>query len=112
MRIIVYSNKISDGLDSDKPMAKELYKNLKVLIVDDFNSFRMTLNKIMYDLGFRQIDGVASGDEASALCAKGHYDLILCDYNLGQGKNGQQLLEELRINKRLKAEDVFILLSA
>ncbi|MEO0443096.1 MAG: response regulator [Pseudomonadota bacterium] len=88
------------------------YADLNVLIADDFNSFRSTLSKIMYEMGFRDIDSVASGEAAYSFCKKNHYDLILCDYNLGQGKNGQQLLEELRVNELLKPQDIFILLSA
>ncbi len=85
---------------------------LKVLIVDDFNNFRLTLTKIMHEMGFKHVDSVGSGEEAFSFCQKGHYDLILCDYNLGKGKNGLQLLEELRIGGLIKPQDIFILLSA
>jgi CheY-like chemotaxis protein len=88
------------------------YSQLHVLIVDDFNSFRLTLSKILYDMGFRKVDSVGSSEKALNFCLKNHYDLILSDYNLGQGKNGQQFLEELRVNDRLKPQDIFILLSA
>lgn len=88
------------------------YKDLRVLVVDDFNSFRITLNKILYDIGFRKIDSVGTGEEALVLCDQHRFDLIFCDYNLGKGKNGQQLLEELRLKKLLKPQDIFILLSA
>ncbi len=89
-----------------------MYEKLRVLVVDDFNNFRLTLNKIMYELGFRLLDSASSGEEALGYCRKNHYDLILCDYNLGAGKTGQQLLEELRLANLIKAEDIFILLSA
>lgn len=88
------------------------YSQLQVLIVDDFNSFRMTLSKIIHEMGFREVDSVGSGEEALSYYNKKHYDLILSDYNLGQGKNGQQFLEELRVNDLLKPQDIFILLSA
>lgn len=88
------------------------YSKLKVLIVDDFSSFRLALNKMLTELGFRVIDSAGSGIEALNYCKKQHYDLILCDYNLGAGKNGQQLLEELRQDSYLKQQDIFILLSA
>jgi CheY-like chemotaxis protein len=93
-------------------MSTNPFGTLNVLVVDDFNSFRITLNKIMYELGFKNVDSVGTGEEALSLFDKNHYDLILCDYNLGQGKNGQQLLEELRMNHLLKPQDIFILLSA
>ncbi|MBX2807129.1 MAG: response regulator [Cellvibrionaceae bacterium] len=88
------------------------YEKLRVLVVDDFNNFRLTLNKIMYELGFRSLDSVNTGEEALNHCRKKHYDIILCDYNLGAGKNGQQLLEELRIAQLMQQGDIFILLSA
>ena len=88
------------------------YSKLRVLVVDDFNSFRMTLGKMLSELGFRHIDGAADGVEAFKYCQKHQYDLVLCDYNLGPGKNGQQLLEELRQHQLLKQQDIFILLSA
>jgi DNA-binding response OmpR family regulator len=88
------------------------YSKLHVLIVDDFHSFRSALAKNMYALGFRHINNVASGSEAINTCRKSHYDLILSDYNLGIGKTGQQLLEEMRFYKLIKRSDIFILISA
>ena len=93
-------------------MAINSFDTLRVLIIDDFNSFRINLKKIICELGFRRVDSVGSGEEALSFCHKSHYDLILCDYNLGQGRNGQQLLEELKIKKKLRPQDTFILLSA
>ena len=93
-------------------MAINSFDTLRVLIIDDFNSFRINLKKIICELGFRRVDSVGSGEEALSFYHKSHYDLILCDYNLGQGRNGQQLLEELRIKKKLRPQDTFILLSA
>ena len=88
------------------------YANLKVLIVDDFPNFRTTLAKNMHTLGFRHINSVSSGSEALSICRKSHYDIILSDYNLGSGKNGQQLLEEIRFLGLCKPSDIFVLISA
>lgn len=93
-------------------MPSTAYSQLHVLIVDDFNSFRQTLNKIMRELGFKHVESVKSGEEALKAFKKNHYDLVLCDYNLGKGQNGQQVLEELRKDSRIKPQDIFILLSA
>ncbi len=93
-------------------MSSASYNLLRVLIVDDFNSFRQTLLKIMREIGFKHVDSVNSGEEALKAFKNSHYDLVLCDYNLGSGKNGQQILEELRADRRIKPEDIFILLSA
>lgn len=88
------------------------YARLRVLIVDDFPNFRTTLAKNMHTLGFRHINSVASGSEALNTCRKTHYDIILSDYNLGDGKNGQQLLEEMRYLELCQNSDIFVLISA
>lgn len=88
------------------------YTALKVLIVDDFPNFRNTLAKNMSTLGFKHIHTVSSGSEAMNSCQKSHYDLILSDYNLGNGKNGQQILEEIRHLNLFKRSDMFVLISA
>ncbi|MDO9636466.1 MAG: tetratricopeptide repeat protein, partial [Thiobacillus sp.] len=40
------------------------------------------------------------------------YDFILCDFNLGDGRDGQQLLEELRHSNLISIETVFIMVTA
>ena len=93
-------------------MSSNDYSSLNVLIVDDFHNFRRALAKNMYELDFRHIDTACTGEEAIGYCRKQHYDLILCDYNLGPGKNGQQLLEELRAYGHIRPGDIFMLISA
>ncbi|MFT6101665.1 MAG: DNA-binding response OmpR family regulator [Granulosicoccus sp.] len=88
------------------------YEKLRVLIVDDFPNFRTTLAKNMHTIGFRNITSLASGSEALNSCQNGHYDIILSDYNLGDDKNGQQLLEEIRHLHLVRRSDIFILISA
>jgi len=40
------------------------------------------------------------------------YDVIVCDYNLGEGRDGQQLLEELRHGKLIPLATVFLMVTA
>lgn len=40
------------------------------------------------------------------------YDLILCDFNLGEGTNGQQLLEYVRSERLIPRKTAFIMLTA
>ena len=88
------------------------YANQKVLIVDDFPEFRMSLKNIMQQLGAIDIDIAPDGKKAVAACRKKSYDIILSDYNLGDGKDGQQLLEELILSELLKPTTVFIMVTA
>lgn len=93
-------------------MAYGGYSRLRVLVVDDFDSFRMTVSKILNDFGVEQVDTVANGQEAIKQCVSKQYDLVLCDYNLGPGKTGQQILEDLRQRNAWSATNLFCLVSA
>ena len=103
---------LQQNVDELLIMSLNDYSSLRVLIVDDFHNFRRALSKNMYDLGFRHIDTAGSGEEAISFFRKQRYDLILSDYNLGSGKNGQQLLEELRASHYIRSGDIFMLVSA
>lgn len=88
------------------------YKSLKVLVVDDFDSFRMTVSRMLAEFGCQQVDTAINGNDALKYCTEHDYDLILCDYNLGRGRNGLQVLEALRHAKRLARSTLFLLVSA
>ncbi|MDO8344402.1 MAG: response regulator [Cellvibrio sp.] len=93
-------------------MADLGYYKMHALIVDDFENFRGTLYKMLMDLGIGNVDSAASGEEALRFCKARSYDLILCDNNLGKGKSGQQVLEELRSTENPCSDSLFILVSA
>lgn len=82
------------------------------LIVDDFVGVRQLLRESLRNLGAKSVDQASSGGEAMALLARSRYDVILCDYNLGEGKNGQQVLEEARVRNLLMPSSVWLMVSA
>jgi tetratricopeptide (TPR) repeat protein len=82
------------------------------LVVDDFVGVRQLLRESLRNLGARNIDQASSGGEAIALLSRIRYDVVLCDYNLGEGKNGQQVLEEARMRNFLLPSSVWMMVSA
>ncbi len=82
------------------------------LVVDDFIGIRQLLRESLRNLGAKNIDQASSGGEAMALLARVRYDVVLCDYNLGEGKNGQQVLEEARVRHLLLPSSVWLMVSA
>ncbi len=72
------------------------YSNKRFLVVDDFSDFRTSMKSMLRDIGAKDVDTADRGEDALALCRHKRYDIILHDYNLGAGKNGQQVLEELK----------------
>ena len=87
-------------------------KTKKVLVVDDFFNFRLTLKNMMRSLGIMYIDDAANGEEAVRKMAVRQYDIILCDYNLGPGKSGQQVLEEGKFRGDINYSSIFIMVTA
>ncbi|MFY9387701.1 MAG: tetratricopeptide repeat protein [Smithellaceae bacterium] len=87
-------------------------KTKKVLIVDDFFNFRLTLKNMMRSLGIMYIDDAANGEEAVRKIAARRYDIILCDYNLGPGKSGQQVLEEGKFRGHINYSSIFVMITA
>lgn len=88
------------------------YRNLKFLIVDDFENFRLSIRQMVRSFGVDRIEVAGNGQDAVSRCGREHFDVIICDYNLGSGKNGQQVLEELRFNNMLKHTSLFIMVTA
>lgn len=84
----------------------------RYLVVDDFAGVRQLLRESLRNLGAKVIDQAASGGEAINLIAQNRYDVVLCDYNLGEGKNGQQVLEEARVRSLLMPSSVWLMVSA
>lgn len=90
---------------------EQALQNKRILIIDDLVQARSSLKKMVTLLGATQIDTATDGPEASQRIMEHEYDIVLSDYNLGRGKDGQQVLEEARYCNRLKSTALFILVT-
>jgi len=93
-------------------MGLQTLRALQVLIADDFENSRQSIRKILLSVGIENIHVTATGKGVLDECKSKKFDLILCDYNLGHGKNGQQVLEEVRDLGYLKSTALFVIISA
>lgn len=96
--------------DSDKSSVN--LKTKKVLIIDDFFNFRLTMKNMLRSLEISDIDDVSTGEEAVRKLSARKYDIVLCDYNLGQGKSGQQVLEEAKFRQYVDHSSIWIMVTA
>ena len=83
----------------------------RILIVDDLVEARSSLKKMLTLLGAQHLDTATDGREAMDFIMEKDYDIVFSDYNLGKGKDGQQILEEARYTHRLRASSLFILVT-
>ena len=93
-------------------MSQLNYSRISVLIADDFSNFRSSVNSMLQSLGVVDIETAGTCRESIEWCERRKFDLILCDYNLGSGRNGQHVLEELRYRSLISYKTVFIIVSA
>jgi tetratricopeptide (TPR) repeat protein len=75
---------------------EELFQNLQYLIIEDFEQMRLSFKGMLTAMGATEIDTCANGEDGLKSLARKDYDVVICDYNLGEGKDGQQVLEEAR----------------
>ena len=92
-------------------LGKEL-KLLRVLLVDRHASARNSLRIILSNLGISAVHNSGSTSEALRQVRSTPFDIILADYHLEDGRDGQQLLEELRQKHLISLSTVFMLITA
>lgn len=90
----------------------KIYQRKNALIVDDFPDMRGSIRRMLVNFGIADVETASTGAEAITWCENKYFDIILCDYNLGDGKNGQQVLEELRYRKLLKRTSAYMMITA
>jgi two-component system, chemotaxis family, chemotaxis protein CheY len=55
---------------------------MKILAIDDSNTIRLLMVKMLRELGYSDLTIASSAEEAIPLAANNQYDLILSDWNL------------------------------
>ena len=86
-------------------------EQLRLLVIDDMVEARSSIKRMVTSLGASRIDTAVDGDQATELIRHNDYDLVLSDYNLGKGRDGQQVLEEARYSRRLRHDAVFVMIT-
>lgn len=88
------------------------YGALRALVVDDYPGMRSALKMTLSNFGITRIDLASNAAEVLFKVGNSGYDIILCDFNLGEGRDGQQLLEELRHRGLISLDTAFVMVTA
>ena len=91
------------------------YSDLSVLIVDPNPSMRGNLHNMLNQAAITKVEYAVNSGTAIRLLTKKPFDIILCEYDLGSGtdgQDGQQLLEDLRHHKLIGLWTIFIMLTS
>ena len=93
-------------------MVKKSPKDYKVLVIEDHAEMRSSVRSMINRYGCDNVAIVRNGEEAIKQLNAEQYDLILSDYELGRGVDGQQILEEARKENLVKNSAVYIMITA
>ncbi|MES9852574.1 MAG: response regulator [Candidatus Thiodiazotropha sp. L084R] len=89
-----------------------LLENRLYLVVDDFGDMRSMIKNMLMACGVRDITLARNGAEAIEQMQEKRFDVVLCDYNLGPGRDGQQVLEEAKHRQLFGLGCVFVMVTA
>ena len=87
-------------------------KQANTLIVDDFQGMRTMLRDFVRLMGVTQITTASNGKDALSHLGSAKFDVVICDYNLGPGANGQQVLEEAKLRNLIGVSTIWVMVTA
>ena len=106
--------KTRGALDSDE-MLLALQQSLtkkRVLIIDRHPQARDALRLMLGALGVTTVHGAGNSAEVLRQVKANRFDLVLSDFILDDGRDGQQLLEELRHARLIPLAAVYIIITS
>lgn len=84
----------------------------KILVIDDFQGMRTMLRDFVKAMGVTHVDTAANGKEALSQLRNNRYGIVICDFNLGLGQNGQQVLDEARMHDYIGVSTIWVMVTA
>lgn len=94
-------------------MTNNKYADKLFLIIDNLKPSHDVLKKFAISLTAKKVDSTYQAKDALPLCLEKRYDVIFLGYDLGERqKNGQQLLEELRLSEVISRHCIVIMITA
>lgn len=88
------------------------FSNLTALIVDPSTNMRSNLQNMLHMCQLTRIEHAVSAGTAIRQLQKKPFDIVICEYELGEGQDGQQLLEDLRHNKIIGPGTIYFIVTA
>jgi DNA-binding NarL/FixJ family response regulator/thioredoxin-like negative regulator of GroEL len=87
-------------------------EGLTVLIIEPHAGMRASINNMLNLCGLTRISHASGSNNAIKHLSLKTFDLILCEYDLEGGQDGQQLLEDLRHHQLITLSTMFFMVTA
>ncbi len=85
---------------------------LSALIIEPHAGMRASIHNMLNLCGLTKIDHASGSNQAIKLLSLRAFDIVLCEYDLEGGQDGQQLLEDLRHHKLISLSTMFFMVTA
>jgi tetratricopeptide (TPR) repeat protein len=86
-------------------------KGLSALLIEPHPGMRASLHNMLNLCGLTRIEDASSSGQAIRMLAARQYDLVLCEYVLDGGQDGQQMLEDLRHHRIIQPATLFFMVT-
>ena len=86
--------------------------DIDVLVVESQATMRAQLRNMLTSIGIEAPQFAVSATMAMRRLRAQRFDLVLCEYNLGEGQDGQHLLEDLRQHRIIPRDTLFVMITA
>ncbi|MFC0251072.1 response regulator [Massilia consociata] len=87
-------------------------EGLTALIIEPHAGMRANVHSMLNMCGLTRIEHASSSNQAIKHLGLRSFDLILCEYDLEGGQDGQQLLEDMRHHKLMPLATMFFMVTA
>ncbi|QID18514.1 response regulator [Nitrogeniibacter mangrovi] len=85
--------------------------SISALLIEAHPNMRTQLRNMLAEVGIQKIQMAVSAGAAVRKLREMSFDLILCEYHIGDGQDGQHLLEDLRHNHIIPLRTLFIMVT-
>lgn len=85
---------------------------IKALLIEPHSGMRLSLHNMLNLCGITKVEHALTAGTALRAIQTKPFDLVLCEYDLGVGQDGQQLLEDIRHHKLAPLSTIFIMVTA
>ncbi|MEC5397305.1 tetratricopeptide repeat protein [Uliginosibacterium sp. H1] len=85
--------------------------DLSVLIIEAHSGMRTQVRNMLSICGITKVTMAVTAGVAIRKLREHNFDVILCEYHLGEGQDGQHLLEDLRSNHLIPLATLYIMLT-
>ncbi len=86
-------------------------EDLTVLVVENQSNMRTQLRNMLATCGITKLQAAQSAGTAIRKLRDEVFDIILCEYHLGEGQDGQHFLEDIRNHHLIPLSTLFIMVT-